>query len=290
MDWYIFVIIFLFFITFYFIFNAVSPRDSKLNFPASLPGPSFQDYVPGGLANKLYSDSQALSKVLVKLGKAYGLTFQVSLAFERMVVTSNADDILQVLATRHEFVRPESFLQVSRFAAPNGILSLNAEDHSKIRRHLRDNFNATFLQTYHIRLNDALKEMRERLVDEIKHVEVTDLVPILSSTTSNVITSVVLGSPMSHDVRQQLARQAERVCVLAMKHILMHPFHERFAAFGARNNLTRENDKLFKFFEVMILERLEQRKAKSSTSTDGDQDLMDHLLNFYGDDFVSLKS
>lgn len=290
MVWIIIIILVVFSITFYIFSHASSRRNSEVDFPANLPGPSFQDYLPGGLANKLYSDSQALSKVLVKLGEIYGLTFQVSLGFERMVVTSNADDILHVLATRHDFVRPKAFLQVSRLVAPNGILSLNNEDHIKIRKHLRDNFNATFLQTYHNPLTDALGEMREQLVGEMKTEKVTDLVPILANTTFNVIISVVFGSPMSYEVRQELAKAVEEVNMLAMKHILMYPLHERLAAFGARNNLIRENNKLFSFFDAMIMERLEQKKAQSPTSTDGGLDLMDHLLNFYGDDFVSLKS
>lgn len=39
----------------------------------------------------------------------------------------------------------------------------------------------------------------------------------------------------------------------------------------------------------MILERLEQRQVQS-ISADRDMDLIDHLIDFYGDDLVSLKS
>lgn len=289
MDWLAVLLTIVAFGTLFYLISYFSAPASKLKFPADLPGPSFREYLPGGPANKLYSDSRALTTVLVKLGEKYGLTYQISLGFERTIVTSNADDLLQILGKRDEFVRPESFLHVSRTVAPNGILSLNNDDHKKLRTHLRDKFNISFLEAYHKPLTEAFGELRELLVDKLKTESVTDFLAIIETTTFRVIISAAFGINMPYDMRQQLAKSVDNLNVLSMKHIMMYPLHKRLAPFGAQRKLIQEQNKVFSFFEKMILERLEQRQTESIT-TDRNMDLMDHLIDFYGDDLVSLKS
>lgn len=181
------------------------------------------------------------------LGEKYGLTYQVSLGFERTIVTSNVEDLLQILGIRHEFVRSESFLNVSRTVAPNGLLSLNYDDNKKLRKHLRDNFNITFLQAYHKPLAEAIGELSELLVDKIKREKVTDFLTIIATTTFRVIISAAFGISMSYDMRQQLAKPVDNLNILSMKHIMMYPLHKRLAPFGAQNKFLQEQKRLFSF-------------------------------------------
>lgn len=248
MDWFTIFLAIAAFGALYYLISHFSAPPSKFKFPTGLPGPSFLDYFPGGSANKLYSDSRALTRVLVELGEKYGLTYQVSLGFERTIVTCNAEDLLQTHGTRHDFLRPESFMHVSRTVAPNGILSLNNDDHNKLRKHLRDNFNITFLEAYHKPLTEAVGELKKLLVDKIQTENVTDCLTIVASTTFRAIISAACGISMSYDIRQELAKSADDLNILSMMHILMYPLHKRLAPFGAENKLLQVQKRLFSCF------------------------------------------
>lgn len=258
------------------------------SFP-SLPGPGLLEYLPGGIIFPLWTNSAIFSRIMVKLGKAYGDIFSLWLGPAHVIVTSIPADVVQIMHAVDDFERPREIMAVFEAVAPGGVFSMPVGPHRRIKKVLRSRFNHTMLKGFHTHMTEAIEELCECIhtaVDqgsEPGSSDVVDISEITSLTTFRVITNVAFGSNMTKQERLDFSEAMTKIMPEMMKDYVGYPVRQALTMFGTRKKLLHYKAKIKEtcdsFIEKRQAETEEQRNARETDMLDTILSIKEHPMD-----------
>lgn len=253
-----------------------------LNGTPPLPGPSLRDYLPGGLVQDLVRDSRVLRETMLKLQHRYGEVFHIWLGLKRVVVTSNREDVAQVLSAATDFLRSDAIRATSGIVAPGGLFATDGSIHKDMKQRLRDSFNPSMLESFHRPMTDAARELCDSIAQSVGKGGV-DLSCFFAETTFQVLCDVAFAGNMERGKRLEITKDVSVLIDQIMQEVLWYPARQRLTLFGFREKFFRCNKKILDSCLVIIKRRLsETRQQKESRRAD----ILDAILEISGGDAV----
>lgn len=280
----IFVVL-LFFISFLLFFF-------RTNFP-ELPGPGFRQYLPGGDVFPLLWDSRNALRSFVKLYRKHGKVFQLWLGPVDLVVTAVHADVVQILSSTKVFARGHAEAIVMNAVAPGSLFTMPKAVHLAARRHLRENFNSSYLESFHQDMNEAIGELCQTLSDVVDQTpagqpaEVVNISEQVAITTSRVITNGALGFDLTREERLKLTANVNCLVTEMLLDLLSYPVRQALTPFGVRNQLFESKKIVDDFCRRFIRRRLEETKEQKEARS---PDVLDAIVTLKGHDMVALTS
>lgn len=241
-------------------------------------------------------DSRKLSQVLANLCEAHGPIYQMNILLKRTIVTSDADDLLQVFSSREEFARLEALRSLSEYVVPNSLFTMEMKQHDFVRKSIRDNFKSKQLEKYHESMSAAIKELCVQLDEKLSENNAdkefsSDLVDLVALVTFRSIISVALGSSLDLEGRLDFADKVNKLVKIWMNDILIYPLGEILAPFGARKKLDEYNNACFEIIAAITDQRIQDHESNAKPSCiDENSDLLDVLISLFKDDRKTLLS
>lgn len=268
---------------------ALFPRSK---FPA-LPGPSWPQYLPNGLAFPMYLDSSKMLTVIRNLSTRYGNVFQLWIGPLDTVVTSVPADIAQILSASLYFERPKPMHQMFEAAVPRGLMGMNRAMHQKTRKHLRHHFNFSHLKAFHSSMNDAVEELEQSLLQlenqtlDAQPSPVLNLSELFTIAAVRIITNTAFGWNMSKEERLRFAKGTDLLVDQMMLDFVGYPFRQMLTRFGSRNTLFSSRDEVNTICQRFIKIRLEETDAQKASRP---PDLLDAIMSLDDSDLASITS
>lgn len=264
----------------------------RSNFP-ELSGPDFRQYLPGGDVFPLLWDSQNLNRTLLTLYRKHGKVFQMWLGPVDCIVTAVPADVAHILSSTTVFARSPVEHVVTNAVVPGSLFTMPTAVHHAARRHLRENFNSSLLESFHYDMNEAIGELLQSLSDSVDQTpvglpsEVVNITEQITITTSRVITNGALGFDLTREERLELAANVHCLLNEMLFDFICYPVRQALTPLGVRNRLfeSKKNVDNFcrRFIQTRMDESKEQKEARSA-------DVLDAIVTLKDHDMVGLTS
>ena len=221
-------------------------------------------------------------RVIVALSKTYGDVFQLWLGPLDTVITSVPSDVAQILSATHLFERPTAMQCMFEAVVPGSLVCTPRHLHAVARRHLRNNFNFTLLEGFHLHMTDAAVELCQVLSDIEERTPPGILsAPFniseqLSIAVFRVILNVAFGCNLDREQRLHFAKCTDRLVDEMMLDFVGHPLRQWLSNFGSRSRLFNASQQVNEFCQTFILERLGETEEQSRRRP---QDLLDAIID-----------
>lgn len=222
-------------------------------------------------------------RVIVSLSRKYGSVFQLWLGPLDTIVTSVPADIVQILSSTQLFDRPRAMQIMFEAVVPGSLMCAPRQLHLAMRKHFRDAFNYSSLQSFHPEMNNAVQELCQSLFALVeatpptKPSQVFNIAELFAVTVFRVITNVAFGFQLSREQRLYLAKCTDQLVDEMMLDFAGYPLRHKLALFGTRNRLYASCDRVVQFCRPLIQERLEEEKSSSLMSRS--PDLLDAIMS-----------
>lgn len=264
----------------------------RSKFPA-LPGPSWREYLPNGLAFPMYIDPSKMLTVIINLSKRYGNVFQLWIGPLDTVVTSVPADIAQILSASRYFERPIAMQEMFEAVVPRSMMTMHRDIHQKTRKHLREHFNFSHLEGFHSRMNDAIEELEQTLLQLERQTPhgrfsvVLNLSEHFAIAVTRIITNTAFGCNMSKEERLHFAKSTDLLVDEMMLDFVGYPFRQMLARFGARSGLFNSREVVNNLCQSFIKSRLQETEVQNASRP---PDLLDAIISLEGSDLTRITS
>lgn len=261
----------------------------RSSFP-HLPGPSARAYLPGGEVFPALKDNRFLSRTLLDLRKKYGEVFQMWLGPVDTVVTSNPADVAQLLGAIDFFGRPKALRVALETVSAGSLFTMPQKVHAVARRHLRNEFNYSFLESFHPHMMEAVGELSSVLRTAAQTSgppEVVDIREVLGITTFRVLTNVAFGCNLNRKELQSFVESTSEFMHEMLLEIVGYPLRQALTVFGIRKGLFESKRKMDNFCRSFIERRLKETAQEKKTRS---LDVLDAILSLEDHDLTALTS